>query len=396
MKILFVVQRYGEDVGGGAEQHCRWLAEGLAERGHDITVISSRAHDYMTWANHYREGTDFLNGVKIHRFGVRRARNVESFNRLSLSIDFLGGSHPLDLEDKWLESQGPDVVGMSEWLDQHAGSFDVVVPFTYLYRTSQVVIEVCSGRVPIWMHATAHDEPPFHLRRIREYLQRVDGFLCSTPEEASLLHSAVSRTIPTEVVGVGVSLARPAPLETTLVKYEVPRYPYVLILGRVDESKGVLEGIEFFREFKRQCRASIRLIVVGQNVARLDSDSEVSLTGFVEPDELSALLMAAEFLIQPSYFESFSLALCEAWLAGTPTLANGNCAPVAGQTERSRGGLLYRNQREFIDHALRLHNNPRLRRNLSKAGRTFVRNTFESGVVLARIEAVLQQVTTAK
>jgi len=389
MKILFVVQRYGVEVGGGAEQHCRWLAEGLASRGHQVVVATSRALNYMSWSNHYPSGEEEIGGVTVRRFGVSKPRDVTTFNELSQHLDFLGGSHPIDLEDEWLSAQGPDVVEMPRWLEEHCSEFDVVVPFTYLYRTTQVAIDACAGKRPIWMHATAHDEPPFHLRRIREYLGRVDGFLCSTPEEQDLLRSTISPDLPTEVVGIGVSLARPSSFEGVLSKYKIPLRPYCLILGRVDASKGVLEGIEFFRDFKRQSGAACRLVVVGQNIAELPSDDEVTLTGFVEPEELTALLMGAEFLIQPSYYESFSLALCESWLAGVPTLSNGNCEPVAGQTGRSGGGLLYHNRQEFLTQATQLHRRPRLRRELSRLGRSFVQENFLSEKVLDRIERLL-------
>jgi len=394
MLILFVVQRYGEEIGGGAEQHCRWLAEGLASFGHDVTVATSCATDYMTWRDSFPSGESVLNGVKIHRFSVEGPRDVESFNELSRSLDFFGGTHQLDLEDEWLLAQGPRVSQMAEWLQSNCHDFDVVVPFTYLYRTSQIAIDVCAGQVPVWMHATAHDEPPFYLRRIRQYLKRVDGFLCSTPEEAQLLQGHLDECPPTEIVGVGVSLSRPESLESTMRQYGIPLKPYAIILGRVDESKGVLEGIKYFRAFRETEQVGLRLVVVGQNVAGLMSDDLVSLTGFVDPAELSALLMGAEFLIQPSYFESFSLALCEAWLSATPTLANGNCEPVAGQTERSGGGLLYRTEEEFIRMASRLHRHPRLRRKLAISGRDFVRDNFESHVVLKRIEALLLRVST--
>ena len=50
MKLAFVVQRYGADIAGGSEMHCRQLAERLSSR-HDITVLTTCARDYVTWEN---------------------------------------------------------------------------------------------------------------------------------------------------------------------------------------------------------------------------------------------------------------------------------------------------------------------------------------------------------
>jgi hypothetical protein len=50
VKLAFVVQRYGADIAGGSEAHCRALAHQLAPR-HDITVLTSCATDYVSWRN---------------------------------------------------------------------------------------------------------------------------------------------------------------------------------------------------------------------------------------------------------------------------------------------------------------------------------------------------------
>ena len=51
-RIAFVVQRYGQEVSGGGEQHCRQVCERLAE-DFQVEVLTTCALHYERWANHY-------------------------------------------------------------------------------------------------------------------------------------------------------------------------------------------------------------------------------------------------------------------------------------------------------------------------------------------------------
>src|SRR5690606_3929213 len=74
MRLAIVVQRYGVEVLGGAEDAVRALAEQLTALA-EVHVIASCAKQYTSWANEDPAGISELNGVTVHRFPVDRPRD---------------------------------------------------------------------------------------------------------------------------------------------------------------------------------------------------------------------------------------------------------------------------------------------------------------------------------
>ena len=97
MKLACVVHRYGTDVTGGSEAHCRSIAERLAER-HDVTVLTTCARNYVTWRNAYPPGETTVNGVRVHRFRVARPRHLHAFRDISDLV--FTGSASLEEQDR--------------------------------------------------------------------------------------------------------------------------------------------------------------------------------------------------------------------------------------------------------------------------------------------------------
>ena len=139
MKIAFVVQRYGTEVVGGAELHCRWVAEHVAKR-HQVEVLTTTAIDYLSWQNVLPAGASQVNGVTVRRFPVARERREETFFPVANKVCFF--EHTDEEERQWLEEHGPVVPALIEHLRRHEKGYDAIVFFSYRYWTSYFGLQV--------------------------------------------------------------------------------------------------------------------------------------------------------------------------------------------------------------------------------------------------------------
>jgi glycosyltransferase involved in cell wall biosynthesis len=74
---------------------------------------------------------------------------------------------------------------------------------------------------------------------------------------------------------------------------------------------------------------------------------DIIALGFVDEQTKWDALAACDLLVMPSPYESLSMVLLEAWMAGKPVLVNGRCEVLVGQCRRANGGLWYENFGEF-------------------------------------------------
>ncbi len=126
MRIGVVIQRYGLEIGAGAERHCRDVVERLSDRM-DLEVLTSCARDYLTWENEYPAGPGQENGVPVRRFPTTGTRD-RRFRRRAARV--YGVAHTLQDEMEWLRAQGPVVPGLLQHLDAHPLDEDAVSFFT--------------------------------------------------------------------------------------------------------------------------------------------------------------------------------------------------------------------------------------------------------------------------
>jgi glycosyltransferase involved in cell wall biosynthesis len=339
-RVALVVQRYGAEVNGGAEVLARRIAGILAATA-EVTVLTTRALDYRTWADHFPAGDDRVEGVRVLRFGVPEPRDPEAFDRLAPRAYAAPGD--LALGARWMAAQGPRAPGLMDHLRARGADYDAVVLVTYLYATTADAIGLVADRAILV--PTLHDEPPARLALFDRVFDAARLLVFSTPEERELARTRFGVGDDRARV-VGGAIDPPPPSDPARAPVAGGR-PYALCLGRVDASKGVLDLIAMHRRYRAARPDGLDLVLMGGGGGDLPAAPWLHRTGFVAEQVKHDAIAGAAVVVVPSAYESLSFAQLEAWSHGRPTLANAASPVLEGQSRRSRGGLWYRDPDEY-------------------------------------------------
>ncbi len=414
MKIALIVQRYGTEILGGSEYHCRLVAERLARR-HKVEVLTTCARDYITWANDYEKGTDRVRGVTVRRFENALERDINSFNDYSNWI--FNNSHSSKDEEEWLKQQGPWCPSLIDYLEQHQASYDAFIFFTYLYAPTVLGLKVASKRsilVP-----TAHDEPAITLDMYRDVFHAPSAVAYNTGVERAFLQSKFSIAAKADkIVGCGVDLPAQYSNGDTATRKEFRRNnnsgltsknhaqsaatsfrrrhrlyePFALYGGRIDPGKGCEELIAHFGSYASKY-GDATLALMGAKLMPLPEEPYIRFAGLLSENERLEALHAANVVIVPSPYESLSLLALEAFAVGTPILANARSDVVTNHCQRSNAGLYYADQNEFLECLQLLMTNEDLRSSLGANGQAYVKANYEWDVIMDKYDYLLQAVT---
>lgn len=392
MRLLFVVQRYGREVFGGAEQFTKSFATRLAGRGHDVEVVTSCAVSYVDWADVYEPGEETIDGVTVHRLPVERPRDNEIFNPLNNRVIYGSKPVPPFMQQEWMRQQGPLVAGLGEWLAERVPQVDVTVFTTYLYATTYLGLPRAAPLGPTLLHPTAHDEPPLYLPLFNEVFSAPSAFGFLAPEEAELVARRFGVRRRSITLGIGTELDVVADAPTFRDAFGLDDEPYLVFVGRLDPHKGTEELFHHFVRYKERNPGPLKLVLVGEPIKPLPLHDDIVVTGFVDQAVRDGAIAGAVALVQPSYLESFSLVLIEAFALGVPAIVQGACAVLAGHAERSGAAFAYRGYREFEAAVDLLTGDEVLARRMGAAGRAYVESNYEWDDVLSRYEAFLLEI----
>ncbi len=418
-RFAFVSPRYADGILGGAEAHCRAVAEKLAARGHQVRIVTTTALSYHSWRDELPPGDDRVGGLPVERHATRAPRlfpldealKAATSHRLQgerglARVRRLDGAAPLGnrardlLDEAWSRAQGPWCPTLPGALAR--ASDDLVVLFCYLYYPTLLGVRGVADRAAI--APLADEGSMFYTRTVQRALRAPRALLCNVDEEAERIRALVEPAVPPmAVVALGLD---PPPPPAPWARPPALREgaPFVLVLGRAGKARPMVDvwrALTTLRDVPIELDdgrtldvRDLHLVTAGEVSPQLEGLPRVVQLGRVDDATRWGLSREALAMVSPSAAESLSLVLLEGWQAGRPGVVNQACAATRGHIQRCRGGVALDFSRP--DEAARVLVEALARKAerdaMAEAGRRYVERRYGWPAVLDAYEAVADAV----
>jgi glycosyltransferase involved in cell wall biosynthesis len=374
-RIALVCPWYGNQT-GGAEVFCRGLAHALVALGHDVTVLTTCCRDpFHDWSvNHLPAGEQRDEKVRVLRFPVSvtdRSAFAHFYRQIDSGIDL-----PPEQEEQWM-ANSINSEALCRFIAAHRHEYYFFF-LPYLYGTTFFGVRA-AGPQRAFLIPCLHNEPFAYLSIMQEMFRRARGCLFLSPPErdfASALYPIHEKH--NLLLGGGVSGDCIGDAARFRERYHIAE-PFALCVGRKVPGKGTDLLVRYYEAYRRyHAEDPLRLVLIGRG----DVEIPEGLRPWVIEPELEDgrhvfdAMAACELLIQPSFFESFSLVLMEAWLNRRPALVNGECEVTLYHVLESNGGLYFTNVGEFVEAIHLLRTRPLMAAGLAAAGERYVRANY--------------------
>jgi glycosyltransferase involved in cell wall biosynthesis len=306
LRVAQVVSSYHPLI-GGVEKHVQCLAQGCAEAGDDVVVLTHRVGD--------APGDEWIGGIRVLRFPM----TVPSRN-YSLSLRLFS------------------------YLRRHAADFDIVHVHSYHTVIGHAAVR---SHLPFVFtphyHGTGHTPFRAFLHRLywpagARLFRAADAVICVSDVERDLVirdfpgTSGKAVTIPN-----GTSQKLVTPDDGDMVSLGDP---VVLTVGRLERYKNVDRIIDAFRALP--CQATLVVVGDGPDRARLERHAQatepgwpVLFTGRVPDPVVDRLFVKAKVVVSASDHEAFGLTLAEGLVSGARVVAS--AIPAHAELARRAG-----------------------------------------------------------
>ena len=368
MKIGIITQSYYPRYGGVTE-HVHHTARELRERGHDVTIVTSR----------FRQG-EAENAPGVVRIGY------------NLMIPFNGAFVDLAVGLR-LKAQLRSLM--------RAYAFDLVHIHAPIVPTLPLLaLEAAECTRVGTFHTTGG--PSRLLEWTRGWLDPIVSRLDSRIAVSDTAREFAARYFPGEyrVIPNGVDVVRFHPAAAPIEAFRDPRYDNLLFVGRLDPRKGVQLLLDCMPEVVERTSGRARLLLVGDSYLRLKYQASVPhsmrrhihFLGHVPSHELPRWYATGDVFVSPATGnESFGIVLLEAMASGCPVVAS-DIPGYRSVVQPDVNGVMFTpgSSESLADALVKLVNDPERRQLLSQRGRTRALE-FAWPRVTDQIEAVYRE-----
>ena len=347
MKICLIsASVYSPSVFSGMETYMSTLPKKLAEKGHQVLMITTGPHSPR------RASTEEIDGVKVYSFKPLNIYERSEFQGKPMfmkllwhGFDLLWNPHPYAVIRGILKREKPDAVQIHN----------------YRGLSSSIFSAVKSLNIPLVF--TVHD---YSLMCPRSSLLRNSGEICNQPRFICKLYKALKGSAvdgKPDLVTVDTHFVSDKMKEQGFFKNvrteKVPTTPIevvdravekdfdasdILFVGNLGRFKGAHILVSAFRQLENE-NARLHIAGAGPDESELKGmtadDSRIIFYGLVPWEKLTELYQKASVTVVPSvFYEPLGFVILESFSNGTPVVAS-NIGGIPELVEDGYNGHLF-------------------------------------------------------
>lgn len=358
-QIGIVIPWFGKELVGGAEQLAWQVATRLAERGHNIEVLTTCCRAFQEdWAtNHLRAGLSCEQGVTIRRFPVDPRDQVD-FDRINAELlrlpssELKPGVNPASsLDSSIFAKENINSSSLINHLRNHKNEYSSFIFIPYLYGPILNGLPIVADRA--YFQPCLHNEVYAYLPEVEGLFRTAKFLLFNSEGEAELAQRLYGPGVirRSEVIGAGIEVdaVNEASSIRRIGSFQVDVERFILYLGRRDKTKNTDLLVRTFLAFKNKYPNSrLKMVLAGPGNESFDSAQAGLIDlGLVSEKDKQSLLLNCLALFQPSCNESYSRTIMEAWSCGHPVAAHRDCLATSVAVESAQGGWLAGTESEW-------------------------------------------------
>ena len=408
--IAFVVVRYGLNINGGAEYHCRMLAERLTN-DYNVEVLTTCVDNYRTGENLKFKEKEIINKVIVRRFKTnpthpelenfykKKAKPAYKLRRFLYKCHFLAiASYFFPIwhfkEKEELEALGSQVFHsptLFNFIKENKNNYKAIIPITIDY--SHVYYTTLYAPEKTIVIPTMHYHKTAFRSTLTQVFTKAAYIAFNTTAEQKLARKIFGMHMaPHSIVSVGIELSAPSDWAVTQEKYNLPD-EYMLYVGRVDQGK--LNNVyTYFLNYKKVYpNSDLKFVLVGKQYSDPFNHPDIIYTNFVKKKKKTSIIQHAKIVINPSLYESLSLILLEAMALKKAMLVNGNCNVLKEHCHKSNNAALYyTNEKSFIDKLHMLDSSTNLRLEMGEKGYSYVNSNYDWNIIMNKLKHVIENI----